>query len=321
MTNKKIASIVLGVVASIVFLIGSFYKVNFPDFISSFKKVNSYSVLFYVLLFGLSCVSRALIWRITTITTMKIGISTLFGGVVVGYMVNGILPFRAGELFRAQYLSSMTGFRRTAALSTVFIERFLDVLSLGLLLMLCLFFGIHGLSVKTALIVLSIWATITILVGLVIMNLESLLDMRDKLTFIPKRLMDLAAGFLSPLSQLRRMKTVVLLLVLSILVWTCNYLSLLALIYSSVPAKPYEAALLLFFFVNLGLLIPSAPGGLGITQLAFVVALSQFEVPKEQALALSFAGLFAVYIFNMGVGLPYFLRAHLKLNDFSQDSK
>ncbi|MGO0122930.1 lysylphosphatidylglycerol synthase domain-containing protein [Desulfothermobacter acidiphilus] len=62
-----------------------------------------------------------------------------------------------------------------------------------------------------------------------------------------------------------------------------------------------------FLFINLGLLLPSSPGALGVMQVAFWLALLPFGVSKEQSLALSFAYQAGLYLFTLAVGLPFFL--------------
>jgi hypothetical protein len=174
------------------------------------------------------------------------------------------------------------------------------------------------LSPNAARIVLLIWLAVLAAVITMVTHLEKVEQHRHKLTIIPQRLLDMIIHFLSPLEQLRDIKTVVLLIILIFLVWICSYLAFFSLIYHFVPAMKYEAALLLFLFVNLGMLIPAAPGALGILQMAFWLSLSQFGVPKESALALSFALLFVSYAVNLSIGLPYFLHAHLKFGELSQ---
>lgn len=311
MKNKRIISTAAGIVISLIFLAGSFYKVDFHEFLLSLKKINIYSLLFCAFFICMSYMAKALMWRVTTASLKKVSLSTLFGGIVVGCMVNGILPFRAGELFRAQYLASITGLRRTTILSTIFIERILDINSLGLLLVVSFFFGIQGLSLKTAKLVFLIWLTVVVTVGLLILNSDKLKQNKHKFAFVPQRLLDNIFNFLFPLNQLREINKISYLIFISALSWICTYLSLLALIYQSAAMMKFEATLLLFLFVNIGFLIPAAPGSLGLMQLAFCLSLAQFGLPKEQALALSFAYLFLAYFVNISVGLPYFIRAHL----------
>jgi uncharacterized membrane protein YbhN (UPF0104 family) len=80
-----------------------------------------------------------------------------------------------------------------------------------------------------------------------------------------------------------------------------------------VPMK-FEAAMVLFLFINIGFLIPSSPGAIGVIQMAFLMALEPFGVPKAQALAISLAFHLIFYLFTIGAGLPYFLWAHLKIS-------
>ena len=119
--------------------------------------------------------------------------------------------------------------------------------------------------------------------------------------------------FLKPLRQLKQVRILFLLLVLNILAWGSNYLSVLALIHWTSP-NYFEATLLLLLFMNLGLLIPSSPGALGVMQVAFWMALAPFGVIREDALALSFAYQGGLYLFTLGIGFPYFFRANLNWN-------
>ena len=77
--------------------------------------------------------------------------------------------------------------------------------------------------------------------------------------------------------------------------------------------SPWTASLLLLLFVNLGVLIPSSPGAFGVMQVAFVAALYSFGMTKEAALILSFIYQISIYVFTLGLGLPCFLEAHVRL--------
>ncbi len=48
---------------------------------------------------------------------------------LVGYAVNGALPARLGELFRADYLSRRSDFSGSTALASIVVERLLDLLA------------------------------------------------------------------------------------------------------------------------------------------------------------------------------------------------
>jgi glycosyltransferase 2 family protein len=311
MIIKKTLGIVAGLIISTVLLFVSFFDVTWQHFFYSLRNVTYDSLFLFAFFIYLSYIVKAYMWRATMYPVAPMSISTLFGGIVVGCMINGILPFRSGELFRAYYLSSMTGCSKTMALSTIFIERMLDVVSLGSFVIIGLCFGIPGLSLSITMIIMLIWLFVVVITGLLIVQSEKIVHARYQYFIIPQKMWDIVFHFLAPLKQLREPGKIVYLIPMSILSWLCIYLSLLALINPFTAALKYEAAFLLFLFVNLSFLIPAAPGALGVIQLAFWFSLSHFGVPKEQALALSLVYLFAAYFINTSVGLPFFLRAHL----------
>ena len=65
-------------------------------------------------------------------------------------------------------------------------------------------------------------------------------------------------------------------------------------------------AVFLMSAVNLGIMIPAAPGGIGPYQAAAILALAAFGVPKEIALSISILTHFIQYTYVTAIGL-YFL--------------
>jgi len=106
-------------------------------------------------------------------------------------------------------------------------------------------------------------------------------------------------------------------MVLSIVAWGCNYLSVMSLICNTIPGY-LKPALLLLLFINIGLLIPSSPGAIGVMQIAFLMALASFGVTREDSLALSFIYQGGLLLFTLSVGLPYFLKANLGLKNIKK---
>ena len=77
---------------------------------------------------------RSLFWRQTLSVTRKVPYASLYSSVVVGYMANYVLPFRAGEMIRALYARKRENLPLPLLLSTIFVERLFDLISLSLLL-------------------------------------------------------------------------------------------------------------------------------------------------------------------------------------------
>ncbi|MEW6183490.1 MAG: lysylphosphatidylglycerol synthase transmembrane domain-containing protein [Bacillota bacterium] len=316
MFQSRLLRIAIGITVSLAFLAGAFYKIQPPQFWAALKSINAVNVLLCVMFFGLSCVFRALMWRLTTRPLGQVGFFTLFGGVVVGYMANNVLPLRAGELVRAFYLAARSDISKTAAFSTICIERVLDVVSLALLLALGVACGIQGLAVHTAEVALTALAAAVLAAVLLVAGLSWASGRKQGASNFFARLFDVIGKFVQPVRQLQKPKIVLALLGLSLAAWASNYFSVLALINGAVVSQ-LQAALLLLLFVNLGLLIPSSPGALGVMQVAFWTALAAFGVPKEQSLAYSFVYQGGLYLFTFAVGLSFLFRAHLRLKDVS----
>lgn len=84
----------------------------------------------------LTFVLRAIRWRVLLYPLPGIRLWHVFGSLNVGYFMNNVLPFQMGELGRVYMLSELEGISTTRSLSTVVVERVVDVLTLLLFLLL-----------------------------------------------------------------------------------------------------------------------------------------------------------------------------------------
>ena len=83
-------------------------------------------------------VLRAQRWRVLFHPVAGLRLSNLFGAMNVGYMLNNLLPLRVGELGRAYVIREVEKVGWVHALTTVFVERLLDVLIVVALLLVLL---------------------------------------------------------------------------------------------------------------------------------------------------------------------------------------
>jgi uncharacterized protein (TIRG00374 family) len=311
--HRKFVLAIIQVLVTAGLLWAAFYKVRFSEFWAAFLRIDKMALLSCVFFFGISCLFRAMMWRVTTAHLERVRISILFAGVIVGYMANNLLPFRAGEIVRTYYLASHTNISAPAVLSTVFIERIFDVLCLALMLLAAIVYGITGLQPDTSKIsLISMGGIILIMAIFLVLAVRWKSSNRQAEGFLAQLPLKIGV-FLETLAQLRRSKLIAVLLVLSVGAWVCNYVSILFLIQGKL-SRPLEAACLLLLLMNIGLLIPSSPGALGVMQVAFLFALLPFGMRREAAIALSFAYQAGLYLFTLSVGLPYFLKTNLSFS-------
>jgi uncharacterized protein (TIRG00374 family) len=305
----------LGLALTVVFLAIALHGIKPGQLLLAFKTINLAWLGLCIAFFAVNCLFRAVMWRVTTRPFVRgVDLSTLFGGVVIGYMGNNLLPLRGGEVVRAYYLTARTGINGVVSFSTIMIVRMIDVITVVLLLLAGIAMGIPGIAPDNARKALVVLALVVVSCMLFIGWALRIRRKGGRFTGLAGRLWSLFDSFIEPFKYLRDYRVVVLLAILAIGAWFSNYLSMVALI-GGQASHLLIPAFLLFLFINIGMLIPSSPGAFGIMQLAFWMSLSPFGIARENALALSFAYQGGLYLFTLAVGLPYFVAAHLKLHD------
>jgi uncharacterized protein (TIRG00374 family) len=104
---------------------------------------------------------------------------------------------------------------------------------------------------------------------------------------LPPRLHTAVANILTALAFFRDPKRALGVVILSALVWLVEG-SVFVLVISSLGVKdPWMAGYFMLAIVNLGILLPSAPGYVGVFQACGILAFEALGLPREQGLAAS----------------------------------
>jgi glycosyltransferase 2 family protein len=175
--------------------------------------------------------------------------------VPVGYMGNNVLPVRSGELLRVFLLGSRTGASKRTILGTVLVERLLDAIALGLLLIVLAFNLASKLRLPQSPALLAAIAAVLVLsltAGIVVLRSDRL----------RARVWHMLAPMLAPSKQLMSLRGVAL-LALTVGIWVleaCAY----ALVGEALSIHlGLHGALSVVAFTNLCALVPAAPGYIG----------------------------------------------------------
>jgi glycosyltransferase 2 family protein len=133
MNKKKAFSLLAGMVASVVALYFALHRVPVSDLLNYLREIN-YS---WVLLSGgitLPCFAlRTYRWRILLESHRKLGFWQAFHPLMIGFMLNCILPGRIGEAARPFVLTKKDHIPFATGLATVAVERLMDIAFLILL--------------------------------------------------------------------------------------------------------------------------------------------------------------------------------------------
>ena len=141
MSKKKLIQLILLFVISGFFLYLTF---NDLDYKKTFYKFNEFNFFFLPLAFFLAFISlylRSLRWGFILGGIIKISQKKLFPISSVGILAITILPFRAGEIIRPYLLSRSENIPFTSTLTTIFIERALDIIMILIILFIVVIFS------------------------------------------------------------------------------------------------------------------------------------------------------------------------------------
>lgn len=324
----------LGIAITLVCLGLAFYGVDFRALLGALATANYLLVLPALSLWLVGYVTRTLRWR--TILAGAGGTSgsavDLFGVLMIGFATNNLLPARLGELARAYLLRRRTGLRKTFVLASIFLERVFDGLALvAVILLLSLMVKPPAwereADIAANVQLIEVVATVTFVgvaaaIGVLLYRHELAMRAFGYLArALPTRLNRFAtaafASFVNGLGSMRRPAVVLGTALLSLAVWAVEWSAYLmvASAFDLGLATPQLAAAcaLLLVVVNLGIMLPAAPGYVGTFQFFAVSALAVWGVPREAALAVAIVAHLAQYVLVTVIGLAFFGREHVSL--------
>lgn len=289
-------------------------------------------------IFGLFCLMhlvslglRAVRWSLLVRPLAAIPARRLLSPLAIGFMVNFLLPGRAGEIVRVWLLGRREPVSASAAFATVVVERLFDGLAVICFLAPAPFLIAAGDPVLLARIrrgaLLLPVAYVAILAGLLLLSrhreaLAAFLSRHPVVRTRPLlvRSTQLVERFCEGLSVLHSWKAVAGTVLFSLLIWGWGALGNALMMRAIGLDLPGYAPFFLLVLQGVGVLVPT-PGFIGPFQYAHVVALGVYGVPEAVALSLALlihAGLFVAVLVP---GFWYAGREHLGLRDLTQASK
>lgn len=273
---------------------------------------------------------RTIRWQRIVRPVAALGFGDAFSVLMMGFASNNLLPARLGELVRAYLLSRKIRVRKTYGMATILLERVCDGVTLILLLggvSLLMPLPGWGQEVQWISSLLFLAASLGI-VFLLVQERLMVRMMRLLLAPFPLRLSSAllrATGtFISGLHSLRSLRSLGLVILLSVMVWLLEAVSYLLMTRAfgvwMTPLTQGLAAIFLLVVVNLGIMLPSAPGYVGTFQFFAVMALGVFGVRKETALAVAIASHLMQYTLVTAIGLFFFARENLAFWRFEKEA-
>jgi hypothetical protein len=324
--NKQTLRYLLSALLTIVFLYVAFRGTDLAAFLDSLQRADYWWILaMFALLIGSHAV-RAWRWRyLLEPIKPAIGMRSLFSGVMVGYMVNNVLP-RAGELVRPYTIGKLEGISKSAAFGTIIVERIIDTIAF-LVLVALVPLVYNGPLRETfpwlddARFIVSV-ATAAFVVVLVVMMIRR--DWTDKLLGLFARVLSkrlalvveqLTHQFLDGFLFLKRPKHFGLIFLQSVAIWYLYICMVYVAFFAFDLNLDFSAAIVVQAISSIGVAIPT-PGGTGSYHMFASQSLSKlFGVSNTIALSYATVTHGFGYIGTMIIGAYFFLRDHIKVSE------
>jgi len=257
---------------------------------------------------------RSARWRVLINPMKAIGATRMFSIYAVGQLANLVFPALTGQAVRVMLLHRAEGVTKTGAASTVVVEALLDGLSLVLFMM----------GASAALVLPDWlergerWGMIAILgllavvflsvqfrgeVGGIVERLEARLP-RPVFVRVDRIWRNFSEGLLA----LRSLKHLTLAFFCSVASWLGNLAVISLLLFAFGLRLPAGAALVLMIVNTMLLVVPITPGNVGTYQVACVLGLSLFGVPKTDAVSYGLVLQAATFLPIAAVGVYHYLR-------------
>ncbi len=309
-----------GILLSGIFLYLAIRNVEYQKVRGALVSANYIFTIPSMLIVIISFLPRAVRWGYILESTKKIKFQNLFGIMMIGFMVNNILPARIGEVTRAYMMGKKENISRSLSFGTIVLERVFDgfalLFILGISMIISPFprwvkgFGLIGLLIFC--FSLGFLVVLRIKRGFIVKKIEGLTalfhkGLGNKISYIMNR-------FIEGLASLESLKHLSLIVIYSIISQILLAVSFHILFFSFNFNLSFYTAYFIAVIVGLSSMIPSAPGYIGLFQSACVGGLLLFGVNKDVALSYSIIAHIVQYIPVTGIGLFYLINEHIPIS-------
>lgn len=296
----KTLNILLSAGAAILFLWLALKNIDLAELWGQIIQVTFYWLPFFFIILGISHYLRAERWRLMLDEqSQKISRHTLFAGVMLGYVVNTVVP-RLGEVSRPVYVARKSDTGPGNLIGTVIAERVFDVVTMLFLALVGAFWLVSDLGKVHHLLGIETWSNIYyLLIPVVIVLLFFGMWLFYKIIFyidtnihfrnpVLSKIITSGKSFGEGLISLKNVKNWPLFLLLTFCIWF-GYILMVYLPFYMMEMQlqfglTFPDAVILTVVSSVGVSIPT-PAGIGSYHLLMQQSLwTLYDVPLTKAL-------------------------------------
>lgn len=312
----------LGLIISAIFLWLAFRKVDFTLVWQQLRTANLAYVALGIVAYFLALFIRTWRWKVLLLPMKRISLLRLFPVLSAGYMANNIYPARAGDLLRTVLLRKKEEVPISASLATIIVEHLFDGIAILALVLL-------NLGQLTNFAPNSQWVGIIetsafwvgLIFGLILLVFVSMVLLPEKMHrfstwvinhLVPAKLREPVGGIIEKftvgLRVLRSPLQSLLVMLQSVMIWVVEAGLYWGVMKAMGLQLSFQSLLMVVGIVNLVLLVPAAPGGLGTFDAATKSMMELFGVSPENALSYALLLRVALWLPVTLVGAFFFVK-------------
>ncbi len=292
----KKAIVWIGIAISIValVLVLTQEKIDWGRVGSSLQTINWWWILATLIPYVLTIAGKVFRWRVLLYPDRP-RLSKLNNGLLISYLFNIALPARPGEVIRAYYVAEIEGISFVRLLSTIFVEKVLDILTLVLLLAVVLPFAplpseLQGPAIFLSVLFFALFVVIMLFALKPQLGIKAVaFATRPLPASIGSKINGIAEQVIKGLEPLANPRLTLPLVGWSLFTWLTNAGTTLTVVLAfNLPVPLITASLLITILFNLGMSIPTQ-GGLGVFEYIVTLILKQVFGQPDDSANLSFA--------------------------------
>ncbi len=302
----------LGAVGIFAAIYWSLMGVEMGDVFARMGEADLVLIAGVLLMTTLNLLIRAAVWKAIVRPMKSVSLYNAFTSYLVGVFSNLFLPFKLGDVAQGYSLGRKTAINKFSLVTTVLVQRVFEIASLLIIMVIiaALFSFPMLLERRNVVLVITVVLAIAFLVLLTFFKEQVITWVERRLQVIsPSFALTVKRGFYQFIDGTRAINSlsdITRILTLSFLSWLVQITMALLMAWSLDIRIDFISASIVLLVINIGLLIPIAPGNIGTFQFFSIIALSWFSVAKSKALT------FAI-LFQVVQGIPVIMGGGLSM--------
>jgi hypothetical protein len=280
----------IGLLISLGALLLAFRGLHWAEVGSALRDANYLFLLPAAVVMFFSLYFRAIRWGVLFHPRTHLRVGSLMGTMNIGYSVNNLLPLRVGELVRAYLIGEAEGVSAAHALSTIVVERVLDVLTVVLMLILLLpFIDVPAWAATPAVVSGVVFLVLAVLLATLSLARQWALAAADWCArLLPvryrTRLHEAAEAVMEGFGVLSKPAVLARGVGWSFASWFCSALMMFFVQQAFDLGIGFESAPFVLATTSLAMLVPASPGYIGTFELVAIKGMKNvFDVGSNAA--------------------------------------